>query len=379
MRRLLLGVPLLAAGCANLLGLTGEYREREQARDAGQERDDAASGEGGPGSDAAAPDAGHDGGVVELTALPDGKLVYQRFSDYWAGDSEMFVVEFPARTVSAELGATYGLCNPLNGVFSPDGTRLVVMAAPRTEPCGATVREVLEIYELDLAVPGQKRRITDNDVPDEDPQYFADGSHVLFKHADDIAEWPVGEAAFSGCAGAEGSRCYPAPGAQSKPVISADHATICYFDDHGTLADVYCFDRAAAMGATDINTLRFPAAEHMGVRDARPTFTAQHLYYVRAWSTLNPREYIARKPADRLTGLEERAVFCLDEASDYLDPFPFGDDLVLYSSDVAGQGGPDLFVARFGEPWVRSVDDFVPGLNSSKHDVGAAFWVAPGL
>jgi hypothetical protein len=375
---------VLCAGCANLLGISGTYEERDEQPEAGP---DAMM----PMPEAGAPEGGGDGdaqidaGMPSWT-LPRGKLVYHRFSNYYAGDAEMFVLSFPERITSAELGVTYGLCHPLNGIFSPDGTRLVVMAAPRGEavdggvPCGSEFRNELEVWELDLTQPGTKVRITDNTVPDEDPQYFADGSHVLFKHDGHIVEWPVDGATFTACdALPAGAFCfYSTSGAEeSKPVISADESTICYYEAHNEMADVYCFDRDAGHAGTDLLTLRYPAAEHPGIRDARPMFTADYLYFTRWRSVENPVEYVARKPSDDLAAVEEVATFCTDQASDYLDPFAFGDQLVLFSSDAAGQGGPDLFVARFDELRVYSLDDFFPGLNSRLYDVGAAYWVAP--
>jgi hypothetical protein len=369
----------LLAGCANLLGLSGSYEEQEAPRDSGSDGM-LPMPEAGPADGGADGDAEVDAGMPGWT-LPRGKLVYHRFSNYYAGDSEMFVLAFPERTTSEELGLAYGLCHPLNGIFSPDGSKLVVMAAPREEPCDDQFRDKLEVWELDLTQPGEKVRITDNMVPDEDPQYFADGSHVLFKHDGHIVEWPVGGTPFTACdALPAGAFCFTSTSGaeESKPVISADERIICYYEAHNELADVYCFDREAGLAGGDVLALRYPAAEHPGIRDARPMFTESFLYFTRWRSVENPVEYVARKPSGGLDALEEVATFCTDQASDYLDPFAFGDQLVLFSSDAAGQGGPDLFVARFDEQRVYSLDDFFPGLNSRLHDVGAAYWVAPG-
>ena len=60
---------------------------------------------------------GADAGSVDPSSLPEGTLVYHRYSTYEAGDSEMFVVELPSGERSAELGSQYGLCNLMNGIF----------------------------------------------------------------------------------------------------------------------------------------------------------------------------------------------------------------------------------------------------------------------
>ena len=70
-----------SAGCARILGLTDDYHQVEESapRDAGVP----------PPPDAfvpTPPDAG------PLSMLPTGKLLYHRYTEYYAGDSEMFVV-----------------------------------------------------------------------------------------------------------------------------------------------------------------------------------------------------------------------------------------------------------------------------------------------
>jgi hypothetical protein len=370
---------LLAGGCARLLGLSDDYREAEQPPD-GQTVSEADGGGGGPDAqaepdaDAAAPDDGIP------NVLPTGKLVYHRYTTYYTGDSEMFLVDLPAGTRSEELGARYGLCHMMNGIFSPDGKWLAVTAAPRGEgDCPGTERAALEVYVLDLEQPGVKRRLTDNDVPDEDPQFSARGDFLLFKHDGHIVEWPLGEPTFTGCdALPDNAYCFNSSELeQSKPVVTPDDKTICYYEDHEDDSDIYCFERALGHTGVDIVDIRKPAVVHFDVLDARPTIDDKHLYYIRARSVTNPVKYIARNSLGDLNGVGEDARFCTDEASDYIDPLSLGNDLIVYASNEAGEGGFDLFIARFNGEAVRALDDLVPELNSPKDDFGPAFWPAP--
>lgn len=374
MRHAALTIALLAStnGCARLLGIEGDYELASQPSDAGSDATREVESDGA--SDAASVDAS------TAMQLPKGKLVYHRFTNYGAGDAEMFIIDLPSGKVSPEIGVTYGLCHPLNGIFHPDGKRMLVSASIRTDAgCGPTNRDILEVFELDLTRPGEMRQLTVNDLPDEDPQYSFDGSFLVFKHNGHVAERPVEGEPFVSCdQPIAGAFCFgTGEGEQSKPVLTPDSQVICYYEGHLADADIYCFSRADGLTGRPLSEIRFPAVVHGGVTDQRPTIDERHLYYVRARSVTNPVTYIARNPLSDLSGLGEDARFCVDEASNYRDPCTLAGDLMIFSSDQAGKGGFDLFVAEFASTKSASLDAFVPGINSPKEDLGAAFWRDP--
>jgi Tol biopolymer transport system component len=358
-------------GCARLLGLDDDYHvlPEQPPRDAGTTP---------PPADAMSPEPPDAG---PLFTLPTGKLLYHRYTEYYTGDSEMFIVDLPSGERSQELGQLYGLCHLMNGIFSPDGKSVATTGAPRPEggQCGGTDRARLEVYLLDLEHPGEKRQLTANDVPDEDPQYSFAGDFLLFKHDGHIVEWPLSQPTFTGCETLpDGAYCYQSSEAdQSKPVITPDDKTICYYEDHQAEADIYCFDRALGHTGADVLEIRKPAVVHEDVLDARPAIDAHHLYYVRERSVTNRRSYIARNALNDLNGVGQDGRFCTDEASNYIDPFSIGDDLLFYSSNTAGEGGYDLFMANFLGESVISLDQLIDGFNSPKDDLGACFWRAP--
>jgi WD40-like Beta Propeller Repeat len=344
-----------SVGCARIIGLTGDYYE---GSDVGE-----------------ASDAPRDEPAESL--LPDGKLVFHRFTTYDTGDSEMFVVTTSTRVVSAELGQEYGVCNPLNGIWSPDGKSLVVMAQPRgAGPCGPTDRNQLDVYILDLEHPPEKQRVTMNTLPDEDPQFSRAGSFLVFKHNGHLAEWTLGSQPFTDCASlAAGSFCYNASsGEQSKPVITPDGKTICYYEAFDANADIYCFDRGMGQTGADIDTLRFPAVVHAGIFDGRPAIDDSYLYYVRSRAMDNPTRFIARKALDDLQGVGEDAQFCVDTGANYSEPCSVGNGVLVFSSTEAGAGGDDLFIADFSKRTMQSLDRLLPGVNTSKEEIGASFF-----
>jgi hypothetical protein len=367
----------LVGGCNLLLGLDGDYGE---AHDAAIDSPDSGPPEM-PEVDAG-PDAGSDMGVPDSGpsdfAMPPGKLVYHRYTDYFSGDSEMFVVDFPSGERGPEIGVTYELCNPLNGIFSPDGKQLAIGAMPRSEPCPPTDVNALEIYVLDLEHPGQKRQVTSNSVEDQDPQFSYSGDFLVFKHEGHVAEWPVGDMPFTTCdALAPGAFCYTGTMfEQSKPVITPDDATICFYEGHQDQSDIYCFDRAAAK-TNGVDAVKAPAAVHGDVNDYRPTVDEKYLYYVRGFSSDDNVTYIARKSLSNLAMLGTMGPFCGDMQIRYDDPCTLGDDVLIYT-EAPHDGGPrDLHVADFAGSFSRNLDDFSPGLNSGKDETGPDFWRAP--
>lgn len=341
---------LLSLGCSNVLGLRDDYY---------------VAGDGEPS--------------VASLELPAGKLVFQQFSDYFAGDARMWVTSLPDGAKSAELGEAYGLCSPLNGNFSPDGRFLVLAATPRAGACKALDRNALEVYELDLERPGNKRQLTNNAVPDEDAIYEPGGDVVLFKHNGNLSEMARDGEPFTMCdALSPGAFCFDnSAGEQSRPAIDADRTTICYYEGQQAEADVFCFERALGLAAQVLTSIRKPAAAHKNVLDARPVIQGDFLYYSRWRASNNQALELWRKPLGDLPSEGERAAFCTDLAASYMDPAELEPGVLVFSSDHTGLGGRDLFVARFAETAVLPLDAWLPGSSSTLEDVGAAFWAAP--
>ena len=343
---------------------------------------------GAGGTEAGAGSAG-DGGSGGEPGLyvPPGKLVFERYSTYAAGDSKMYVVSFPGGTIGPELTASYKICSPYNGIFSPDGSHLVVGAVPGTTPCpGALDRNKLELFILDLDHPPSMQRITNNTAPDEDPQYSPDGTFILFKHDGYMRRWVVSSTPFNetACKDPNGSYCFNSSGdPQSKPVVS-DQGLVCYeqsLNQSDPNGDIYCFNLADGLAGKDISSdaNRIHAINHTSIYDSRPVIAPPYLYFTRWRVPAAPHvNFIQRTLLSNLTGPDESCVFCSDPGTGYEDAFSLGEgDLVVYSSNASGMGKGDLFVAHFSGPDSGPLNDFAPGVNTGLDELGAAFWHAP--
>lgn len=355
-----------ASGCSNVLGFEDNYY--------------AVAGADGGGATSSA-------GAPAFT-VPPGKLVFERYTTYDAGDSQMFLVNFPEKTLSRDLGAAYGLCSPLNGIFSPDGTKLVVGATVRGNgACPPLDRSQLELFVLDLNNPGKKQRITNNDVPDEDAQYSPDGSFILFKHDGNLAYWTTTLAVFDEkCSNPSGSFCFNHAYAaantteQSKPVTDGNLVCYGWGNSSDVTADIFCFSLSDGLAGKDITdpSVRMPAVVHASLSDSRPVIAPPYLYFTRWRSPSSHVNEIGRTLLSDITGPQTIATFCSDVGVGYEDAFSLdGQDLVVYSSNSNGYGKGDLFVGNFSQLGGENLDDIVPGINTDNDELGAAFWRAP--
>ena len=406
---------LALSNCARVIGLTENYYTapeeggragNQPVAGAGNTAGSAGKGgePGGGGGDVgmagdpgggmgAGPGAAGDGGSGDAPALyvPPGKLVFERYSTYPSGDSKVFVVTFPGGKISADLGAMYKICSPYNGIFSPDGTHLVVGAVPMpsTGVCPAPLdRSKLEVFILDLDHPPSLQRVTNNTAPDEDPQYSPDGTFILFKHDGYMRRWVVSSAPFNetACKDPKGSFCFRSSGEpQTKPVVS-DTGLVCYEQSlmqNDANGDIYCFNLADGLADKDISSdaNRVHAINHNSIYDSRPVIAPPYLYFTRWRVPAAPHvNFIQRTLLSDLTGTDESCAFCTDPGTGYEDAFSLGEgDLVVYSSNANGMGKGDLFIANFSGTVSKALDYFAPGVNTSNDELGAAFWHAPPI
>ncbi len=385
---------LAIGGCGQVIGLSDGYyvsADRGGAAAAGVAGAGNAAGTsnaaGAGGIDAGI--AGSNAGGASGFAIPPGKLVFERYSTYEAGDSQMFVVTFPGATFSPDLGETYGLCSPLNGIFSPDGSHLVLGATIRgAGDCPALDRSQLELFVLDLNNPGQKQRITNNMVPDEDAQYSPDGSFILFKHDGNLARWVTGTAGFDDtCSDPGGSFCFNHAYAtantteQSKPVTDGN-GLVCYGwgNSSDVTADIFCFHLQDGLDGKDITdpAVRLPAIVHKDLSDSRPVIAPPYLYFTRWRAPSSHVNEIGRTLLSDITGMQAIAAFCTDLGTGYEDAFSLdGADLVVFSSNENGLGKGDLFLGDFAKTASANLKDVAPGINTDNDELGAAFWPKP--
>lgn len=346
-----------ALSCAQLLGLDEDFY-------------DATALGGASGSETGGSDPG------EKPSLPAGRLVFHRYASY-GSESVMHVAELPEGSLSPEIGELYGLCYPLSGALSPDAEQLVLTGMLRNEDgsCPGFDRGQLDLFLLDLSellgdneVPAP-RRLTNNGAPDEDPSFGSDGKSVYFKHHGHLASLSVDETAvFEGCdaKGAE-AKCYgDGDGEQSKPMVTAGDAKICYREgDHNeSSSGIYCVELTEALSAGEsLRDTREAVALNSTISIARPFVYGEYVYYRRWWSPAGSRtSRIARSLIEASEQDEpQNARFCSDEAYDFTDPAVIGGETLVFASTDNSTGRHRLEVARFDDTRAWDIDALTEG------------------
>jgi len=287
-----------------------------------------------------------------------GRVTYHAYSDYLAepvneDDGHVFVRSLPAGPVR-RLTDGLPVENAVNPFFSPDGARIAFTALPAgVVPPGsprdyATLGRHLEIFVLDLA-RATLRRLTDNDVPDEDAKFSPDGETIVFKRDGQV--WTMS---------ADGSGALQRTDSavdKSAPSFSPDGGRIAFSVGDGSQSDIWSMAPGDAPGA--------PLVAASGIQEYYPLYRdAQTLLFTR-WESRSDRH-------DKLyslslaSGVSRRLPMNLSGVED-ADPFPVDGGLIGFSSTRRG-ASYDLYL---GDPEggaayaVGTADDVLQELGGS--------------
>ena len=110
-------------------------------------------------------------------ALP-GRVVYHSYSTYGDGSSNLFLYDFVTKINTQLNTAGWGLLDPMNAHFSPDGKRITFMAQQNGywNVFVWTVGSATAPQNITTVLGGRN----------EDPKFSFDGKKIVFKHEADI-------------------------------------------------------------------------------------------------------------------------------------------------------------------------------------------------
>ena len=110
-----------------------------------------------------------------------GKLVYHSYVKYGDGTSQLFLYDFSARTLTQLSKSAWGITDPMNGVFSPDGKWLAFMGISN----GAW-----NVFMLQLGAGTPPVNLTNSTgaTRNEDPKFSTDGKTLVFKQNGDVKQ-----------------------------------------------------------------------------------------------------------------------------------------------------------------------------------------------
>ncbi len=118
---------------------------------------------------------------INQTNLPqlNGIIVFHTYTSYFNFDGTLHILDLSKQTITdLNFNDWDGCANPS---VSPDGNKLVFMAVPHSNHNYNN----LELILYDIST-GEIKRLTNNNVADEDPKFSPNGIDVVFKRNGDI-------------------------------------------------------------------------------------------------------------------------------------------------------------------------------------------------
>jgi Tol biopolymer transport system component len=103
-----------------------------------------------------------------------GKLVYHSYVNYGDGSSQLWVYNFRYQTLTQISNASWGVTDPMNAVWSPDGNWLLFMSIKNN------AWNIFAWPTNNSHIPYNLTNST-GATRNEDPKFSADGSRIVFK------------------------------------------------------------------------------------------------------------------------------------------------------------------------------------------------------
>lgn len=110
-----------------------------------------------------------------------GKLAYHSYVSYGDGTSQIFIYDFSARTLTQVTKSSWGIKDPMNAVFSPDGKYLAFM--------GET-NNAWNVFVWQVGSSAAPVNMTNStgQTRNEDPKFSADGKSLFFKQNGNVIQ-----------------------------------------------------------------------------------------------------------------------------------------------------------------------------------------------
>ncbi|MCA3800713.1 discoidin domain-containing protein [Burkholderia sp.] len=291
-----------------------------------------------------------------------GKLVYHSYVKYGDGTSQLFLYDFSAHTLTQLSKSTWGITDPMNGVFSPDGKWLAFMGISN----GAW-----NVFMLQLGAGTPPVNLTNSTgaTRNEDPKFSADGKTLVFKQNGDVKQATLSYTSAGPVFTSVVSLTNAPAGAEySMPFLAPDASAVYYAT--GTGANMGLMKRTLATGVTA--TFDHPA----GLQTYYPIVRGDGMVFYARWKDSGQADQIYTKTADPAS--TPNALPINDCVSNNSDPAPVsGTNYLFFSSTTAG--GYQLYVGDVttGQRW--SLSQFGVNADTTKAKLGSSYYGGPAV
>ena len=302
--------------------------------------------------------------------IKNGAFCYHVYSNYLevpaSGDTIDGNVFIHNLKTGETKNITYdlGIANSMNPDFNSRGSEIVFMAIPQNKEGETTyntdknyterLRKNLEIYIYNFATK-TLTRLTNNDIPDEDPKFSPNGQYIIFKQNDIIKEMDISSNIIYTLTD-NGTQING-----SMPYLTTNGKKILYAKGSGSNSDIYIIDSAgtnnkALYAEQDIDEY-YPI-----VKDA------SSFLYTRWVSSTNKNDQIY---LGDFYG-NSKSLPINDQQNNYSDPAPVGSDYLLFSSTRnKTRTDYDIYLGQISTNAIWSFNE----LDSNQHlnDLGSCY------
>ena len=287
----------------------------------------------------------------------DGKILYHTYSSYDAWDGELFILDLSDNSVT-NISSGWSVSHAINGMFSPDGTKIVFMADGDgwIQDWDIFLWTVGDEEPVNLTGPFSTDR-------EEDPKFSPDGKTIVFKKNGDIVTMDLEGNNITNLTNTPSIE-------ESMPYYSTDGAKILYAPGAGAESDIYIMD------ADGSNSQAIVAQSNY--QEYYPITRDNDSFFYTGWvssSNLNDQVYLKYYSS----GTPIHLPFNQTNAN-FSDATPVGSEYAVISSTKSGgRGGYDLYIADISTGDLWSLDEYNSSLNTSSEDLGAHYLPSKSL
>ncbi len=286
-----------------------------------------------------------------------GKLVYHSYVSYGDGTSQLFIYDFTAHTLTQVSNASWGITDPMNASFSPDGKWLLFMGVQNN------AWNVFMWPTNGSHIPYNLTNST-GATRNEDPKFSPDGSSVIFKQnsANDMQgtlSYPGGIPQFTSVIDITNNKTQ-----DSMPFMTPDGTKLLFSEGSGG-ASLGLYEETIATGAT----VKFDAAS--GISTYYPIVRADGTVFYTKWN--NARQQLDQLYTKTAASDTPTQLSIDDCVSNNDDAGPVnGTNYVFFSSTTAG--GYQLYLGDIstGKRW--SLTQFGVNADSTKAKLGSSYY-----
>ena len=283
--------------------------------------------------------------------LLNGRLLFHRYTAYDNFDSQLFVVDFQANSLTC-ISDSWPIDHAMNAHFSPNGEWIVFMGLPE----GKRRSQDWDVFCWEFGSNQQPMNLTaGNELRDEDPNFAPDGASIVFKQEGRVAFLDLNTKAVL-------QLHIKGRLERSMPVFVSGGERIVMMENAAADGDLYVCKRDG--------TNRQAVAAAPSLQEYFPVqWDDNRLLYVRWVSAENRNDQVCVH--DWMTGESRRLKFCTQNAN-YSDPYPIDRRWVFFSSTrEEGAGGYDLYLgdSKTGATQRLQIDM----INTKAEELGASY------